>query len=406
MKPPPNREVPVSRNSNIAGLAFRHPSLHLALLFGILSLLPAAPPARAQSNSEFSVQLIDGLNRPVPGVSVEVYRLQKQTDGREEKIELGTAVSDTNGIARGLYNKSSIPTNESFSVVLSRDGYAGYTAGPRVNYVIKRLFHDADITRILALPAEAQRRELRESLAGEMDPAGAPLDEMIFSRQDQARASLRWLLDDPQIGAQAGELLAFIGQPDDVRLLVQFAPDPNGDAAVNRWAYAVASALLEPSAERQWSFLKKCAADNYGDHWVDTAAIRTLRLIASPRSLQTLQEARELNPYRTNEIDRAIAYIISRPPPLSAPDAGEAARRLAQALDAGTWMGNEPPRYDRQGDAAVVDCNFLAGGSQFLVFTATLRNQGESWRVSGVRVTRQKLLPKAPAAGKAQTPGQ
>ncbi len=388
------------------GSPFRSFSPRIGLMFWLLILLLTASPAGAQSNSEFSVQLIDGLDRPVPGVNVEVYRMQKEADGRELKVELGKAVSDTNGIARGLYDKGSIPTNESFSVAFSKDGYAGYTTGPRVNYVIKRLFRAADVTRILMLPAEAQRRELRELLAGEMDPGGPPLDEAIFAQQDRARPSLRWLLDDPQIGAQAGELLAFIGHPDDVRLLVQFAPEPNGDAAVNRWAYAVASALLAPSSELEWSFLRKCAADNYGDRWVDTGAIRTLRLIASPRSLQTLQDVGKLNAYRTNEIDSAIKYITSEPGPLAGRDAAAAANKLALALDAGTWMGNELPRYDAQHDAALVDCNFLAGGTQFLVFTATLGDEGGAWRVLGVRVTRQTLLPRAPTPKKAAAQGQ
>jgi hypothetical protein len=361
-------------------------------------LLLAGQLARAQSGSEFSVQLNDGLNRPVPGVTVQVYRMQRSADGQEQKIELGRALSDSNGIARGLYDKSSIPTNESFSVALSKDGYAGYSAAPKVNYVIKRQFNAADVARILKLPMDAQRRELRELLAGELDPAGPPLNELVFTQENLARPGLRWLLDDPQIGAQAGELLAFIGYPEDVRLLIQYAPEPNGEPAVNRWTYAVASALLEPSNDREWAFLKRCAADNYGDHWVDTGAIRTLQLIASPRSLQILEDVRKLNPYRSNEVDQAIAYIASKPAPLTASSAAAAAEKLAQALGAGTWMGNEQPRYDDQHDAALVDCNFLAGGARFLVFTATLHQEGAAWRVRGVRETRQKLLPqKAPS---------
>jgi hypothetical protein len=369
----------------------------------LLLLLGAGRLAQAQSNSEFSVQLNDGLNRPVPGVMVEVYRMEKFADGQEQKIELGRALSETNGIARGLYDKSSIPTNGSFSVALSKDGYAGYTAGPQVNYTFKRLFHAADVPRILKLPVDAQRGELRELLAGEMDPAGLPLNELMFAQESVARPALRWLLGDAQVGAQAGVLLAFIGNPEDVRLLVQYAPEPNGEPAVNRWTYAVASALLQPSSEREWSFLKRCAADNYGDHWVDAGAIRTLQLIASPRSLQILQDVRKLNPHRTNEIDQAISYIASQPGPLTGKDANNAAEKLAQALGAGTWMGNEQPRYDDRHDAALVDCDFLLGGTQFLVFTATLHQEGAVWRVEGVRQTRQKLLPKGPAPKKAET---
>ena len=368
--------------------------------FLFVSLLDAGQSARAQSNSEFSVQIYDGLNQPVPGVTVDVYRMQKSADGQEQKIELGRALSDSNGIARGLYDKSSIPTNESFIVALSKNGYAGYTAGPQVNYLLKQLFHAADVSRILKLPTDAQRRELRELLAGEMDAAGPPLNELIFAEDNAARPVLRWLLDDPQAGPQAGELLAFIGYPEDVGLLIKYAPEPNGAPAVNRWTYAVASALLQPSSDREWSFLKRCAADNYGDHWIDAGAIRTLQLIASPRSLQILQDVRKLNPSRTNEVDRAISYINSRPQPLTGKDANAAAEKLAQVLDSGTGMGNEPPRYNDQRDAALVDCNFLVGGNQFVVFTATIHREGAVWRIAGVRQTRQKLLPRAPSPKK------
>ena len=352
--------------------------------------------AGAQSNSQFSVQVIDGLSQPVSGVTVEAYREQKLTNGQEQRIELGKALSDTNGVAQGIYASSTIPTNGSFMVALSKEGYAGYDAGPQANYILKRRFEAGDLARMLKLPVEEQRSGLREVLAGEMDPAGPPLNELIFEQESDARPALRWLLDDPQVGAEAGELLAYLGYPEDVRLLLRYAPEPNGDPAVNRWAHAVACTLFEPASEREWSFLKRCASDNYGDHWVDAGAIRTLRLIASPRSLQILQDVRKLNPRRSNEVDQAVAYINSQPGPLSAKDATSAAEKLTQSLDAGTWMGNEPPRYDNQRQAALVDCNFLAGGSQFLVFTATLHLENGMWRVSGVRETRQTLLPKAP----------
>ncbi len=371
----------------------------LAGLLAVL-LLTVAQWSQAQSNSEFSVQLNDGLNRPVAGVTVDVYRIQKLADGREQKIELGRAISDTNGIARGLYDKGSIPTNESFTVALIKDGYAGYTAGPQVNYILKRMFRAADVSRVLKLPTDAQRRELRELLAGEMDPAGPALNELIFAEEGAARPVLRWLLDDPQVGPQAGELLAFIGYPEDARLLIQYAPEPNGEPAVNRWTYAVASALLQPSSEREWSFLKRCAADNYGDHWIDAGAIRTLQLVASPRSLQILQDIRKLNPARSNEVDRAVSYINSQPRPLMGKDAAGVAEKLAQALGPGVWMGNETPRYNASRNAALVDCDFLLEGTQFLVFTATIHQEGAAWRITGVRQTRQKLLPKGPAPKK------
>lgn len=378
----------------------RRKAVWLGALAGLCFCLRAAAQTATAGGSEFSVQLWDGLGRALPGVTVEVFRMLKGTNGQAEKIELAKAFTGADGIARGLYDKSSIPTNETFSVALSKDGYAGYTAGPQVNYTLKRLFKAADLARILKLPTDGQRTEMRELLAGTMDPAGPPLNELMFKQQAETRPILKWLLDDQQIGAQAGELLAFIGDASDVRLLMQYAPEPNGDPAIDRWTYAVASTLLQPSSEREWSFLKQCAADNYGDHWVDTAAIRTLRLMASTRSRQTLEDVRLLNPYRTNEIASALKYIDSRPGPLTATNAAMAAEKVAQALDVGLWMGNEQPRYDEQQRAALVDCNFLAGGTQFLVFTATLGKDGNRWNLRGVRQTRQSLLPKAP--GKAQ----
>src|SRR5208283_1259959 len=153
------------------------------------------------------------------------------------------------------------------------------------------------------------------------------------------------------------ELLAYIGDPNDVRLMLGESHTPNGDPAVNRWAYAMASALLSPSHDNEWDFLEACAADTFGDHWVDQAGMRSLRLIASPRSVKILNEIRPLNMYRTNEIDSALAYIASNPKPLSDHSLTTAAEKTAQALGNGFWMGNEQPRYNEKRDKAHVDMN-------------------------------------------------
>ena len=356
-------------------------------------------PVRAQTNADFSCQIVDGLQRPVPGVAVELYRIQKQAGGQEEKIRLAVAYSVVDGTAHATYDQSSFPTNDSFYVTLTKSNYAGYTAGPQSDYVLRRVFHAEDVARIAKMPGADQKKDLQELLAGEMDsPVG--LSELVFVKESKLRLSLRFFLNDPLIGAQAGGLLAFIGQPDDYGVIVQNAPSPNGDPVVNRWAYNIAAALLEPSGERQWSFLERCAANDYNDRWVDLAAIRTLKLIASPRSVKALETVRRQNPYRAGQIDAALAYINSKPPPLADADLIAAGNKVADALDLGLSMGNEKPRYNDERDMALIDCNFLSNGTQSLVYTATFQKTANDWKLRGVRQTRQTTLPRGPESHK------
>jgi hypothetical protein len=358
-----------------------------------------AAPARAQ----FSIQINDGMGQPVSGVAVEVYRIAKPTNGEEQKIVLGTAVSEGDGIAQGLYDKASIPEHESFLVTLTKSGYAGYTAGPMVNYVLKRQFHSNDVARIAKLSNPEQKIELPQLLAGEMDSPKISLPDLVFAHESALYSVLKWLVDDKYVGLQAEEMLAYIAKPDDVRLILGASFLPKGNPAANRWANEVASALLAPSSDNEWDFLWSCATNAFDDHWVDTAGIRSLRLIASPHSLQLLKEAREVNGVRTNEIDAAIAYIGTHPGPLEGRTAAAAAQKAAQALGEGSWLGNEPPRYNDKGDKALVDCNFIVGGVRYIVYTATFHKVGDLWKLRGVRETIDTVLPQGPQPRGAQS---
>lgn len=393
---------------------------HTAIRFGRLLLIPilllaaqvrgqpAPTSAQAGTNATapglhpFSVQINDGLGRPVPGVTVEVFRFAKQTNGEETKLILGRAVSDETGFVSGQYDKASIPSNSTFLVSLAKAGYADITSAPQANFRLDKVFRSNDVATIAKLVYPRQDDALRELLAGEFDQPKTSLAEAIFAHDAEFRLGLKGLVGDQFVRRQAAEMLAYIGNPDDVRLLLGDRYTPNGDPAVNRWADAVASALLAPTTDREWSFLKSCAMDEFGDHWVDLAGIRTLRLIASPQSLRMLQDVRGINPVHTNEIDAAVAYINSHPAPLADRDPAAAAAKTAQALGDGLWMGNEPPRYNLKRDKALVDLNLLANGSRYRVYTATFHNDNGLWKLRGVRVTKDTLLPAAPAPKKAE----
>ena len=101
-------------------------------------------------------------------------------------------------------------------------------------------------------------------------------------------------------------MLALIGNPEDLSLIVLLAPTPNRRPTLNRWAYEVASALLEPDSEEEWSFLRQCALNVYGDGWADSGAIQTLQLIASPKSLEILKEVERPNLKRPKSTARAV----------------------------------------------------------------------------------------------------
>jgi hypothetical protein len=358
-------------------------------------LLLAGTAARALPAADFSVSITDGLGRPVPGAQVAVWFLSPQSGTNVQRTSLAKAVSDTNGLAKGSYDLGAVSPNGSVSIEISKPGYATSSAGPQADYVLRRLFHADDVARIAKLGSDAQKSELRELLAGEFDSPKQNLNELVFINGNRLRQTLRWLLGDPQVGSAAGELLAFIGLPEDLRLAIQYAPPPGKDASATRWANGAVSALLEPDSEREWAFIKQCALNEYDGHWVDAAAIRTLKLIASPRSLQMLNDVRRQNPYWTNAIDQAVAYINSRPAPLADKNLGQAAGKTAAALDAGTWMGNDDPRYNLERDMALIDCNFLAGRS-YLVLTARFQKTGDMWKLRGVRETKQTVLPAAP----------
>jgi hypothetical protein len=364
------------------------------VLAGVLVLLVDRPTA--VSAGDLTAKVIDRLGRPVTDAVVDIHWLKSVSKDDVRKIDLVKLVSDRDGIVKGTYDEKSVPKGEHIWVEISKAGYRCYsTAGLRPEFVLEREFGAADVRRIASLEGEAQINQLRELLAGDFEDSGPGLHELMFVQEHKFRPGLRALVDDPKVGIAAGQLLAFIGVPDDVRLFLAHAPPPKRKLFEDRWAYSVVCAVLEPATEKEWTFLRNCAMNDYDDLWVDAGAIRTLKLIASPKSKQVLKEIGEKNKDRADSVEAAIKYIESAPAPLLDEDVVAAGKKVAQAIKIGKWQGNEPPQFNEKKDKALVACEFIAG-RDLLIHTATFHMVDGRWRLRGVRETMQALLAREP----------
>jgi hypothetical protein len=245
-----------------------------------------------------------------------------------------------------------------------------------------------DVRRVASLDGEPQRTALREILAGH--GVGREVRDAVFYYEGRLRDPLRALLSDPKVGESALRLLALIGVSEDLELTVQLPPPAREGLLKNRWAYGLACALLEPSSEEEWAFLRKAALNEFNDGWVDAGAIQTLKLIASPRSQQILEEARNVNSRRPNSIAKALEYIHSNPPPLADEDLEALAKRVAGTIKFGNWEGNGKPLFNQGKDKALVD-SWHYDGEDRLTYTATFHLVNGVWRLCGLRETFQEL---------------
>jgi hypothetical protein len=354
-----------------------------------LLLLSAPLPAAA---ADFVTKVVDGLGRPVANVVVDVYWSGPENDFRE--VSLLHLVSNDHGIVKGTYDETTVPPDQTIMVELSKEGYSGYSSTDLMpEYVLRRELGPADVQRIAALAEKAQIDELRELLAADFEDSGEWIDGLVFVQEHRFRTALRALVTDAKVGTAAAQLLAFIGVPEDVRLVVEHAPPPEPDSFEDRWVYGVVSSLLEPTTEKEWAFLRSAALNENDDPWLVFGAITTLKLIASPKSLQILKEAGKIDRDVAEAAEQAIQYIESGPPSLSDEDLVAAGKKAAQAIRFGDWKGNKPPRFNETGDKALVECEFVAG-RDLLVHTATFHKVEGRWKLRGVRETMQALLAK------------
>ena len=246
------------------------------------------------------------------------------------------------------------------------------------------------IFRVAGLHGVSQQNALRDLIIGDFRNDKHGLRESVFYYEARLRPALRSLLQDPTVNQDVLELLTFIGVPEDLRLIIEGPPPPKRKPFPHRWAYSVACSLLDPNSEEEWSFLRKCALNEYDDRWADAGAIQTLKLIASPRSREILEEAHSQNEFRARSVTGALEYIQSEPSPLTASNLEELAGRVAQAIKIGNWGGNSKPRCNEAEDKALLDFQYRSG-LDHLTYTATFHSIDGNWKLRGVRETLQAL---------------
>jgi hypothetical protein len=244
---------------------------------------------------------------------------------------------------------------------------------------------DPAFERLINMSAKSQKDALRAMIASHIQ-----LVDPVFYYSDRLRPGLRLLAGDRERGGYATELLALIGEPEDLRALIE-KPPRSDRAWLSRWAYQIACSLLAPSSEEDWSFLRKCALRQTGDPWAVTSAIQTLRLIASPRAREILVEAQAVNQGSRSSISSAIEYIDSRPAPLAGADLGQLGERVVQALAFRGWKSNGPPRCNQKRDAALINFKFEIGRDLY-IYTATFHKTDDTWKLRGVRESAQALM--------------
>jgi hypothetical protein len=164
------------------------------------------------------------------------------------------------------------------------------------------------------------------------------------------------------------------------------------DPFKDRWRYWVATFLLNPEGEGEWSFLRRCSLNEFDDRWVAAGAIQSLKLIASARSKEILDEVRAQKGPRSDTVAEALEYVQSNSGLPAGRDLEALAAQVAQIVKVGTWKGNEPPRYSKAANKAFVDLKFHSG-LDGLTYTATFHKLGDVWVLRGVRETQQQFAP-------------
>jgi hypothetical protein len=332
------------------------------------------------SAAEFSAQIADGLNRPVADVQFVVSC---------EKSRSLRFASDQNGMVHGTYDsKSCTPP----LVSLDKEGYGSFSSGLRSRYVLRRRFEPREVAGLVNLEGGNQQTQLRELLAGDFSTNEGHFRNSIFHLESRLRPLLLELLREPEVTERARELLSVIGEPHDLDLIMRLPPPPASLPFPERWRYSLATALINPDNEEEWSFLRKCALNEFSDRWVDAGAIQTLKLNASSQGQQILEEAKQKNLFRASTIAHALEYIASTPTQLSDVNLEALAKRVALVIGSNTWQANSTPLFNETNDKALVDFTFQTSEDR-LVYTATFHKTGETWSLRGVRETSQAFAP-------------
>ncbi|NLD37793.1 MAG: hypothetical protein GX654_13080 [Desulfatiglans sp.] len=345
---------------------------------------------KTSSVRNLTAKVIDGLGRPLKDVVIKIQWYDNSNKDDVHTVDLLTLQSDEKGIVNGIWDESERLTGFIMFNV-EKPGYQGYASSDwKSEFFLKRGFDNTEVARIAELTGDAQVDAMRELLSGTFESPVHNLDAQIFELEDKLRAPLRELVTDRNIGTRAGQILAFIGVPEDLRLFIKHAPPPDKEPYTNKnsWAFQLATTMFDPITEEEWDFLQSCALNELNDGWAQAGAINTLKLIASPRSREILMEIKKKskNNNFSNYVDSAIAYIDSNPQPIEDPDLVTAGKKVAETIKVGDWEGNKEPKFNQNHDKAIIYCNFGSGRDGYL-YTAIFHKEDGIWKLRGVRET-------------------
>ncbi len=255
---------------------------------------------------------------------------------------------------------------------------------------------DRDVLRIAQMHGFARQQALRELLLGLPNDTAIVIDS-LFRYERQLRPALLALLDDKSVGQFAAQVLTLIAERDDIRRIIAHPPPAGADGDDEDWIYAAVSSLIDPNVDQEWAFVRKCALGQYQDPWAQRGAIQTLKLTASARSREILQEIKRQTAEDADSLAEALAYLDSAPPDLAGPDLEALSARVAQAVKLGywTWTGNSKPVYNEGNDKALVACSFVGNLDRY-IYTATFHKIQGNWKLRAVRETEQRTGPPPP----------
>ena len=218
--------------------------------------------------AEFSARVVDNLGNPVAGAWIVASCNELRRDGSFKRIRpLFAFQSGSNGIVNGSYKQLKASCEKSVRLRVEREGYgASHYNEFRPVYLVRRRVKGDELHRIVRLSGDELTVALRDILTSDAD---GTFQELAFYYEDRLRPTLRLLAEDPEAGIAARRLLAFVGVPDDLRLVVNLgSPKDQNPAFAYRWLYEIVSSLLEPTSQAEWALLRRSALGEYKDLWV------------------------------------------------------------------------------------------------------------------------------------------
>lgn len=349
--------------------------------------------------AELDTRVVDGLGRPVAGVDIVVTYFDESDKRDIATKEVFRGKTDSEGHVLVVYDESALPAGKRLSAELAKPGYAGYSSSQLEGEYVLRKEATQDFADIAASDPSLRAEALRELLASDRED-DLPYEQDLFFNEAELRAPLRTLVADERVGRAAIQLLADVAVREDLEYVLAHAPkivDEDGEGYAfgdNRWAYAVATSLVNPTSDAAWAFLEACASGEYFDRWVDAGAIKTLALSDPKRATAALARAATHNVDRRQWIETLIAgKNAASPAALSEANLTTAADALAPALGVGRYTGAGEPTFNRAGDKARISMSFR-NERDLLVYTAIYHRAGDGrWHLRGVRETMQALLP-------------